>query len=121
MKDLNPIWMDSSQGYEGGMHEDADAFCARFGNRKLCPYSGYCPHGPGQPVMGGHATDFNTEGEQWSPVYSTSKNEWVMIGSKYQNKATTCMTSDALEGETPAWASTKDNAEQKKYILCCSF
>lgn len=113
--------MDSSHGYEGGSHADAMAFCESFGNRKLCPYTGYCPHGPGQPVMGGHAADFNTEGEQWAPVYGQNKNHWVMIGMKYQNKATTCMTSEELEGEMPAWGMTKENAQLKKYILCCSF
>lgn len=118
-KDLNPIWMDSSHGWDGGSHGDAIQFCESFGNRNLCPYTIYCPHGQGQPVMGGHATDFNTEGEQWAPVYGES-SRWVMIGQKYQNRATTCMTRES-EGGVSDWGMSEKNAELKKHILCCSF
>ena len=38
-KDLSPIWMDSSHGWDGGSHDDAIQFCESFGNRKLCPYT----------------------------------------------------------------------------------
>ena len=95
--------------------------CRGFGNRKICPYTAYCPHGPGQPVMGGHETDFKTEGEQWAPVYGEKYNHWVMIGQKYQNRATTCMDNEELEGEESSWGSSKENASMKKYIMCCSF
>lgn len=114
-KNLDPVWMDASHGWQGGSHDDATQFCQSFGNRELCPYSGYCPHGPGQSVMGGHDADFRSEGEQWAPVYG-EKNRWVMIGMKYQNSATTCMGSSELEGNDPDW----ENASAKKYILCCS-
>jgi len=118
-KDLNPIWMGLSHGWDGGSHSNGMQFCKSFGNRKLCPHTIYCPHGQGQPVMGGHATDFNTEGEQWAPVYGES-NRWVMIGQKYQNRATTCMTRE-LEGDPLDWGMSTKNAELKKHILCCSF
>jgi len=119
-KELSPIWMDASHGWDGGSHVDAVKFCDDFGMRKLCPYTAYCPHGPGQPAIGGHATDFNTEGEQWAPIYG-EKNHWVMIGQKYQNRATMCMDSEGLEGVMPDWGMSKENANLKKYILCCSF
>jgi len=119
-KELNPIWMDSSHGWSGGSHDEADQFCDSFGNRKLCPYTAYCPHGPGQAVIGGHTTDFNTEGEQWAPVYGESYH-WVLIGQKYQNRATTCMDSLELEGVMSDWGMSEENAELKKYIMCCSF
>lgn len=115
MKDLSPIWMDSSHGWNGGSHDDAIQFCEGFGNRKLCPYSAYCPHGPGQPVMGGQAADLNTEGEQWAPIFGEA-NRWVMIGQKYQNHATTCMDSTMLEGEMHDVP-----VDKKKNIMCCSF
>eukprot|EP00581_Thalassiosira_minuscula_P005828 CAMPEP_0183746012 /NCGR_PEP_ID=MMETSP0737-20130205/66532_1 /TAXON_ID=385413 /ORGANISM="Thalassiosira miniscula, Strain CCMP1093" /LENGTH=2336 /DNA_ID=CAMNT_0025981691 /DNA_START=12 /DNA_END=7019 /DNA_ORIENTATION=- len=102
MKDLSPIWMDTSHGWDGGSHEEAAEFCESFGNRRICPYTAYCPHGPGQPVMGGHTVDINTEGEQWAPVFGET-NHWVMIGQKYQNRATTCMDSQELEGRMPDW------------------
>jgi len=117
--DLNPIWMDSTHGWKGGSHSDAMQFCESFGNRSLCPYSAYCPHGPGAPVMGGHAVDFNTDGEQWAPVFGQDNNHWVMIGQKYQNSATTCMDSKELNGDGPSWGSSDEKAEIKKYIMCC--
>ena len=120
MNDLNPVWMDSSHGWNGGSHDDATSFCETFGNRKLCPYSGYCPHGPGQDPIGGHAADFNTEGEMWAPVYG-EQNHWVMIGQKYQKRGTTCMDNTELEGEDPSWGLSSERAELKKYIACCSF
>jgi len=119
-KEFNPIWMDASHGWDGGSHDEAIQFCKGFGMRELCPYAAYCPHGPGQPAMGGHATDFNTEGEQWAPIYGETNN-WVMIGQKYQNRATMCMNSEELEGVKPDWGMSKENADLKKYIMCCSF
>lgn len=111
--------MDTSHGWNGGSHDEAEQFCESFGNRKTCPYSVYCPHGPGHPVMGGHVTDFNTEGEQWAPIYGEQKH-WVMIGQKYKNRATTCMTSQELEGGVPPdWGGPE--ADVKKHIMCCSF
>ena len=120
---LNPIWLDDSHGWSGGSHDDAKAFCESFGNRNLCPYSAYCPHGPGQSPMGGHAADFNAEGEQWAPIYATSAtgelNHWVQIGRKYQNRMTTCMDNQQLEGGPPEWGLSNENADQKHHILCC--
>ena len=79
-----------------------------------------CPNGPGQSPMGGHSVDFNREGEQWSPVFG-SENNWVMIGQKYENSATTCYTHRELEGGSPSWGLTNDNFEAKRFIQCCSF
>ena len=112
--ELMPLWLS----WTGGSHADAEAFCQGFDGRNLCPYAAYCPHGPGQPVLGGHSSDFNSEGEQWAPVFGHS-NKWVMIGQKQGNSATTCFGHEDLEGGPPDWGLTSDNPEVKKHIMCC--
>jgi hypothetical protein len=47
------------------------------------------------------------------------ENEWVMVGQKDGNDATTCYTHDELEGNFPDWGLTSDVPEVKKYIMCC--
>ncbi|KAL7539055.1 hypothetical protein ACHAWF_006281 [Thalassiosira exigua] len=121
IKHLNPIWIDASQGWglNGLSHGAAMQFCESFANRKLCPYEIYCPNGSGQPAIGGHVTDFNTEGEQWAPMYGT-KDNWVMIGRKHERIAYTCMNS--VELPMPDWEHVADGeADMKRHILCCSF
>ena len=120
LKDMNAIWLDESHGWKGGSHSDAINFCHGLAGKKLCPYGAYCPHGPAQPVIGGHIVDFNSEGEQWAPVHDFD-NHWVLVGQKYQNSATTCMTHMELEGSSPDWGLTNENAHLKKHIMCCSF
>lgn len=78
-----------------------------------------CPHGPGKNPLGGHASDFNLEGEQWAPMFG-EENSWVMIGRKYGNVATTCLTHKQLEGMPPDWGLTSDNAGAKLHVMCCS-
>ena len=94
----------------------------------ICPSIVFldCPHGAGQPVIGGHVEDFNMVGEQWAPVHHESAvhnetNYWVMIGQKYQNSATTCMDNWELEGHGPDWGMTEERADIKHYIMCCTF
>lgn len=118
-EELDPIWMDLSHGWRGGSSQDAADFCAGFGNRKVCPYIAYCPHGPSLPVMGGHSFDLSLEGAQWAPIYGN--NNWVMVSQMYGNSATTCMDTVELLGKEPAWGLTGDRAEQKKNLLCCHF
>jgi len=124
-KHLDKTWLGESFGWKGGSHNDATEFCQKLGNKKLCPYTAYCPHGAGRPVIGGHVEDFNMIGEQWAPVYQGSSvhhepNLWVMIGQKYQNSATTCMNSWQLEGHEPVWGLSNENADMKHHIMCCS-
>ncbi len=70
--------------------------------------------------MGGHRYDFDAEGEQWAPVGGVESNMWVMIGQKYQNSATTCMTFDWLEGTSPGdWGGTDANSKRKRHVMCC--
>lgn len=62
------------------------------------------------------------EGVQWAPFMSDlpeDENEWVMVGQKDGNDATTCYTHDELEGNFPDWGLTSDVPELKKYIMCC--
>ena len=116
---LKPLWLGEDEGWTGGSHDDAMAFCKTIRGKQLCPYSAYCPHGAGQPVMGRHKIDFNAEGELYSPVFG-NENHWVMIGQKGENSATTCMSHYQLEGSNPSWGLTTDNAELKKYVMCCT-
>lgn len=119
-KAMQSIWLDQSHGWKGGSYTDAEEFCTNLGGKKLCPYSAYCPHGAGKAPMGGHSVDFNLQGEQWAPVFGKS-NEWVLVGTKYENLATTCFMHDVLEGRPPEWGLTNENTAIKKYIQCCQF
>jgi len=101
-------------------YEDAEAFCEGLGEKHICPYEAYCPHGPGMNPNGGHSADFNSEGEQWAPI-SGKSNAWVMIGRKHDNSATTCLTYEQLEGGEPDWGLTTDNQGAKFHIQCCSY
>jgi len=113
---MMPVWFDEIDGWEGGTWEDAGAFCEGHGGRELCNYPTYCPYGNGKPVMGSHRHDFNAEGEQWAPV-GDLPNTWIMIGHKYRNSATTCMTFESLEGSSPGnWHGMKP---VKRHIMCC--
>jgi len=121
-KQLNRIWLDESFGWKGGSHDEAQEFCSKLGvNKILCPYAAYCPHGPGQPVIGGHSEDFIMEGEQWAPASRGDSSYWIQIGRKYQNSATTCMDNFELEGQEPSWGASNERADLKKHIMCCDF
>lgn len=72
--------------------------------------------------MGGHSADFNLEGEQWAPFEEgDGKNNWVLVGRKYGNSATTCYSHKQLEGSSPAWGLSGEKASFKRHIQCCSF
>lgn len=115
---LDPEWLDMTNGWTGGSHKDAEDFCASIG-KQICPYAAYCPHGPGQPVSKGHSTDINAEGVQWAPVFG-HENHWVMVGQKHGNSATTCFGHEDLEGEPPDWGETTERHEIKEHIMCCT-
>jgi len=119
---MNPIWMDNSHGWSGGSYDDAVKFCHDLGGKRICPYAAYCPHGPGMQPMGQHSANFNYEGEQWAPVFAEGvENNWVQIGTKYGNSATTCFSHVQLEGSPPEWGMSGDNSSAKRHIQCCSF
>lgn len=113
---MKPTWMDYESGWKGGSHEDAINFC-KSQSKTLCPINAYCPWGPGQPTIGGHSHDLDTE--QWAPLFGED-NHWVLVGRKYDNVATTCFTHSDLEGHEPDWGLTSDNFNAKHHILCCS-
>ena len=115
---MSPIWLDTKHGWGGGSHQDAQKFCNELGGKKLCPYSAYCPHGVGRQPLGGHSTDFNSQGVQYAPLFGES-NEWVMIGQKDGNAATTCMLHTQLEGGEPDWGLNEERQDIKNHILCC--
>jgi len=119
---MKPIWLDNSHGWSGGSYGDAVKFCQGLGRKRLCPYAAYCPHGPGMQPMGEHSADFNLEGEQWAPVFGEGEaNNWVLIGRKYDNSATTCYSHQQLEGSSPDWGWSSGNSGAKRHIQCCSF
>ena len=130
---LDPAWFDPQHGWfgelegayvlfysfsvsdfpfsSGGTHEEAASFCEDLATkRRLCPYVAYCPQGQGHPVHDN--SEVFDQGEFWSPILSHS-NESVMIGRKYGNSATTCMTSSELDGI--------DNNRSifSQYVMCC--
>ena len=89
---MKPIWLDNSHGWSGGSYGDE------------------------------HSADFNLEGEQWAPVFGEREaNNWVLIGRKYDNSATTCYFHTQLEGSSPDWGLSSDNSGSKRHIQCCSF
>lgn len=97
---VQPVWYDEYDGWNGSSWDNAVQFCNGQGGRELCSYVAYCPSGIGRSVMGGHRYDFEREGELWAPS-GEMPNFWIMIGQKYQNTATTCMTFESLEGSSP--------------------
>ncbi|KAK1747693.1 hypothetical protein QTG54_001656 [Skeletonema marinoi] len=119
-KGMSPIWLDTKHGWSGGSHQDAQKFCNELGGKKLCPYAVYCPDGIGRQPLSGHSTDLNSQGVQYSPIFGES-NEWVMIGQKDGNAATTCMLHTQLEGGEPDWGLNEERQDIKNHVLCCSF
>ncbi len=115
MEALNPNWIE----WSGGTHNEAVNECAS-NNQKICPYAAYCPHGPGKPVAGYHSGDFNSEGEQWAPVYDNGRGtHWIQIGQKHDNILTTCLASDQLEGESSGGGIASKEKNFKKHLMCC--
>ena len=121
LKNLNPEWLDESKGWDGGSHDDATQACASV-NKKLCPYAAYCPHGPGKPVGGYHATDFNAEGEQWAPVFDNGNGKhWIQIGQKHKNVLTTCLSGNELGGGSLDGGISKRKKHVKRHVMCCDY
>jgi len=115
-----PVWLDRKHGWGGGSYDDAQEFCNELGGKKLCPYAIYCPDGLGSQPLGGHSAYLNYEGIQYAPIFGAS-NEWVMIGQKDGNAATTCMLHSQLEGGKPDWGLNEERQDIKNHILCCTF
>merc|ERR1711982_32816 len=117
---FKPLWLGASDGWNGGSHSDAVAFCKSIRDKKLCPYSAMCPHGPGGTVMGGrHAVTFNVSGEQYAPVLG-GENHWVLIGVMEENGKNVCKTHHQLQGSAPEWGVNENRKELKQHIMCCT-
>ena len=140
-RETHAVWLDDSQGWKGGSYDDGVAFCQQMGGKELCTFTTCkyhdstnvvscskvqllmsllldCPLGPGMQPIGGH--DFNLEGEQWAPFAGKDNtNNWVLVGRKYGNSATTCHSHEQLEGRLPAWGLSSSNASVKRHIQCC--
>jgi len=117
-EDFQPIWYSWQDGWNGSSWNDAIQFCSEQGGKDLCPYMAHCPNGDGESVIGGHGYDFDREGELWAPA--SEPDSWVMIGQKYQNSATTCMTSENLEGPLITdWGQEPGSKNTRKHIMCC--
>ena len=113
-----PVWFDFIDGWEGGSWKDAEEFCYGHGGRQLCSYLAYCPYGNGKSAMRGHRYDFDTQGEQWAPI-DDEEVGWVMIGQKYQNSATTCLSFVSLEGSA-APSNWEGMTDLKRHLMCCN-
>lgn len=115
-----PVWLDKKHGWSGGSYQDAEEFCHGMGGKKLCPYAIYCPDGFGRQPLGGHNAVLNNEGIQYAPIFGAN-NQWVMVGQKDGNAATTCMLHSQLEGGLPDWGLNEERQDLKNHILCCKF
>ena len=56
---------------------------------------------------------------QFMELNTHQENKWVLIGQKYNNPLTTCMTHEQLEGGPPDWGLTDANPSAKQHLLCC--
>lgn len=65
-------------------------------------------------------SDTNYESLHKRAPLDETPNSWVMIGRKYQNSATTCMSSNMLEGRSdPELSFSHEKADMKRFLLCC--
>lgn len=122
---LNPYWFDSSMGWTGTTHADAEAFCEKLsaGNNgetfHLCPVQAYCANGPNpttEKPLYLHMDAFS--GEQWAPV-SLSDNAWIMIGQMSETNPQTCATHLQIYHTPPSWGLDGTRPEIKQHLLCC--
>jgi hypothetical protein len=120
-------WFGVSDGWEGGSRIDAIKFCYNKGEDAdgiplmLCPYEAYCPNGPSQSISSGNTyIGINESFEQWAPTLS-KPNHWVLVGSRGDNDATTCLDTWQLDGDDdPSWGKDSSNADHKHHVMCCS-
>lgn len=67
------------------------------------------------------------EGEQWAPVSAYNNDDtsvghdWIMIGTKYDDRSTTCSEYERLNGgNSPPWTVEGSNTNLKEHVLCCA-
>lgn len=98
--------------YSGGTREEAIQFCQELGDdRTLCPYSAYCPQGPGNHVYSAPA---ELSGEIWAPMLTNSDDscKYVMIGQLFNGDTRmTCRTSCS--------SNKRMMHDSSQYIMCC--
>lgn len=106
---FHPVWYGPESQWRGSTYEEGLSFCKNEG-LNICPYSVYCPDGPGEaPLLGIRGVD---DVELWSPMAveppsSGYKSSWVSVGP-----IDPCM--HANDG------SFQDNSSVMSYIMCCN-
>eukprot|EP00986_Skeletonema_menzelii_P008736 scaffold3792_cov160-Skeletonema_menzelii.AAC.13 len=108
-KEMNPVWYGTDE-WISGSHDDAQHFC-NFKGKSLCPYTAYCPDGPGKHPIGGWVGSKDFE-EQWAPVLNP--NQWVLIGAENDNPFSQCKVTDS-----PSFGFDTSQPELKLHIMCC--
>jgi hypothetical protein len=115
---FQPVWFASSHGWSGTTYDDAIDFCESYNHMVLCPFSAYCPSGPGSPPLSGSMV-LDLDGEEWAPV-NGPLNSWVQLGSIDGRSDTQCaLYHDLYMGNRPQWGVDGTRKELKHHVMCC--
>ncbi|KAL3784755.1 hypothetical protein HJC23_003507 [Cyclotella cryptica] len=114
---FQPVWFATSHGWSGTTYDDAIDFCASFNHMVLCPFSAYCPNGPGSPPLSGSMV-LDVDGEEWAPV-NGPLNSWVQLGKINGDPASQCALHHDLLGNRPQWGIDGTRPEIKHHVMCC--
>lgn len=114
---FQPIWFASSHGWDGTTYDSAVDFCESYDHMVLCPFSAYCPNGPGSPPLSGSMV-LEIDGEQWAPV-NGPPNSWVQLGTVSGEPNSRCALYHDLLGNRPQWGLDGSKSELKGHIMCC--
>jgi hypothetical protein len=114
---FQPIWFASSHGWDGSTYDAAVDFCDSYDHMVLCPFSAYCPNGPGSPPLSGSMV-LELDGEEWAPV-NGPPNSWVQLGTISGEPNSRCALYHDLLGNRPQWGLDGSKPELKHHIMCC--
>jgi len=114
---FQPVWFASSHGWDGTTYDAASDFCESYDHMVLCPYSAYCPNGPGSPPLSGSMV-LELDGEEWAPV-NGPPNSWVQLGSISGSPNSRCGLYHDLLGNRPQWGLDGSMPQIKHHVMCC--
>jgi hypothetical protein len=114
---FQPVWFASSHGWDGTTYDAAVNFCESYDHMVLCPFSAYCPNGPGSPPLSGSMV-LEIDGEEWAPV-NGPPNSWVQLGTISGEPNSRCALYHDLLGNRPQWGLDGSKPELKHHVMCC--
>ena len=114
---FQPVWFASSHGWDGTTYDAAVDFCESYDHMVLCPFSAYCPNGPGTPPLSGSMV-LEIDGEEWAPV-NGPPNSWVQLGTISGEPNSRCALYHDLLGNRPQWGLDGSKPELKHHVMCC--